>query len=138
MSLICDLSDDLVESLLISWVDAEDVGRFDSALCNRSLRPTFLTLMNGDQFALGHPLDRCDYDESDVLADRFLSWAMRRNIALQRWSSARHLQPILTKELDIYNATGSIFARSRWMSTQGLLATARQLLMIYVLTAQTS
>jgi hypothetical protein len=90
MSLICDLSEDLVETILKSWVNVEDVGRLDSAMCNRSERPTFLSLLSGDQFALGHPLarDGCDEksddgdEKSEACIDPFLSWAMGRHIAV--------------------------------------------------------
>jgi hypothetical protein len=83
MSLICDLSEVLVDSLLLSWVVVEDVGRLDSAVCNTSQRPTFLSLVNRDKFVFQQPPARQDRGENnDPHVDQFLSWVMRRDIAV--------------------------------------------------------
>jgi hypothetical protein len=83
MSLICDLSEVQVDSLLLSWVVVEDVGRLDSAMCNTSQQPTFLSLVNRDKFVLQQPRARQDRGENnDPQVDQFLSWVMRRDIAV--------------------------------------------------------
>jgi hypothetical protein len=76
MSLLCDLPEILVDRLLLSWVKVKDVGRLDSSVCNKSLRPTFLSLVSRDQFVFELPSFHVTRDLP------FLSWTMRRCIAV--------------------------------------------------------
>jgi hypothetical protein len=82
MSLICDLSEVLVDSLLLSWVSVEDVGRLDSAMCDGSQRPVFLSLISRDSFVLHPPICQDSDEQIDHHVDRFLAWVMRRHISV--------------------------------------------------------
>jgi hypothetical protein len=83
MSLLCDLPEVLVGSLLVSWVNVEHVGRLDSALCNTSQRPTFLKLINRDNFVFGRPSVCQGRDEVVGLRlFQFQLWLVERDIAV--------------------------------------------------------
>jgi hypothetical protein len=83
MSLLCDLPEVLVGSLLVSWVNVEHVGRLDSALCNISQRPTFLKLVNRDNFVFGRP-SVCQGRDQEVglRLFQFQLWLVERDIAV--------------------------------------------------------
>jgi hypothetical protein len=79
MSLICNIPEDLVNTLLRFWVNAEDLGRLDSAMCNRSRRATFLSLVTSERFAIG---DSDIWQWDGAFIDRFAQWLMQRSIAV--------------------------------------------------------
>jgi hypothetical protein len=92
MSLICDLSEVLIDSLLLSWVKVEDVGRLDSAMCNKFQRAVFLSLINRDKFVLDHSSVRQDRGEPvDSRVDQFISWILARHIAVAELSVSTSL-----------------------------------------------
>jgi hypothetical protein len=92
MSLICDLSEVLIDSLLLSWVKVEDVGRLDSAMCNKFQRPVFLSLINRDKFVLDHSSVRQDRGEPvDSRVDQFISWILARHVAVAELSVSTSL-----------------------------------------------
>jgi hypothetical protein len=81
MSLICKLPEELFCNVVLSFIDLGDVGRLDSAICNKVDRGSFITQINGPNFVLPH----CNLSRGGALKmsqNVFTMWTMKRGIAV--------------------------------------------------------
>jgi hypothetical protein len=81
MSLLFRLPEVLVHSVLLSWVRVKDLVRLDSAVCTRTERMNFLTLVCDAKFVIQNACVYTNRGEHRVKTDLLASWAIRRHIA---------------------------------------------------------
>jgi hypothetical protein len=76
------LPEELIHSLLSSWVDVEDFGRLDSATCNKLSRVNFLRLVHAPGFVISRYCEPRIANRGRQLVNQFIEWVMRRNLAI--------------------------------------------------------
>jgi hypothetical protein len=64
MNMIRQLPDTLVVTILLSWIELEDLGRLDAALCKRLERSNYITLVRRPIFVLRTSHGQCHSDEA--------------------------------------------------------------------------
>jgi hypothetical protein len=80
MSFIYNLSEILVQDLLMSWVNPQDIGLLDSATCNKTERVSFLSQISGAMFIVRRPVTRVKNEVAGT--DQFVAWLLKRHVAV--------------------------------------------------------
>jgi hypothetical protein len=91
MSLICELTEVLVHSLLLYWIDVEDIGRLDTAICNRVQRAALLRIVAQDSFIVSRCFNPGDSSRSEDRLSSFSAWVVKRQIAVSNFAWASTL-----------------------------------------------
>jgi hypothetical protein len=81
MNMIRQLPDTLVVTILLSWIELEDLGRLDAALCNRLERSNYITLVRRPIFVLRTSHGQCHSDEGNQRMDLIIMWLTKRQIS---------------------------------------------------------
>jgi hypothetical protein len=81
MCLLFKLPEMVAVSVLVSWVGVKDLGRLDSAMCNKMARKPFLKLVSQPAFVIQNP-----WRDSDEPSDVFVTWIMRRFVTVSALS----------------------------------------------------
>jgi hypothetical protein len=77
MSLLFNLPDMLVVGTLTSWVNVADLGRLDTATCNKFEREHYLNLVSEPTFVIQNP-----WKDADNPSDMFVKWIIKRQVAV--------------------------------------------------------
>jgi hypothetical protein len=77
MSQLFSLPDVLMVGVLVSWVGVVDIGRLDTAMCNKCEREHFLKFVSQSTFVIQNPCS-----STGVSGDAFAKWIMERQIAV--------------------------------------------------------
>jgi hypothetical protein len=79
--MIRQLPDTLAVTILLSWIELEDLGRLDAALCNRFERSNYISLVRRPIFVLRNSHGRCHSDEGNQRMDLIIMWLTKRQIS---------------------------------------------------------
>lgn len=79
--LIFDLPDVLVLDLLKEWVDIRDVGKLDSAMCQKSTRENYIGFVKHENCIIESIPDQIH--KSNTTAGLFVAWVMKRKIPVK-------------------------------------------------------
>jgi hypothetical protein len=63
----------------MTWMNSRDIGRLDSAICNKRERGSFLSLISGTKFVVRDPLNPDGHEDTRV--DKFVTWLLKRHVA---------------------------------------------------------
>jgi hypothetical protein len=80
--MLWSLPEELIHSLLSSWVGVEDFGRLDSAMCNKPSRLNFLRLVHAPGFVISRYCEPRIANRGRQLVNQFIEWVMRRDLAI--------------------------------------------------------
>jgi hypothetical protein len=80
--MLWSLPEELIHSLLSSWMDVEDFGRLDSAMCNKLSRVNFLRLVHTPGFVISRCCEPRIANRGRHVVNQLIKWVMRRDLAI--------------------------------------------------------
>jgi hypothetical protein len=83
VDLLWNLPNELIHNVLASWIDAQDIGHLDSAVCGELVRENFLRAVRAPGFAIRQYESRTlNHKHSCELDDWFAAWIMTRDFRI--------------------------------------------------------
>jgi hypothetical protein len=87
VKLFWDLPEVLAHSLFLSWMDIEDVGNVDTAMCSKLQRSHWIAIISGTKFVVRTDLRTPCLEISPrekLRANRFTVWILKRQVAVAK------------------------------------------------------
>jgi hypothetical protein len=82
MTALTRLPTELASKFLLTWVDLEDIGHLDSALCNKTERAGYLSLISNASFVISKRFEPREGNAGGILVRSFTSWFLLRGVAV--------------------------------------------------------
>jgi hypothetical protein len=73
---------ELASKILLMWVDLEDIGHLDSALCNKTERASYLSLVSNASFVISRSFTPHEGNAGGIRVRSFTSWFLLRGVAV--------------------------------------------------------
>jgi hypothetical protein len=82
MTALTRLPMELASKFLLTWVDLDDIGHLDSALCNKTERADYLSLISNTSFVISKGFEPREGNAGGILVRSFTSWFLLRGVAV--------------------------------------------------------
>jgi hypothetical protein len=105
-----DVPESVMLTILSSWIDMQDLCRYDSAVCNYVHRADFLRIISLPGFTVSH-----DPKTSKALMGHQLSWVLKRGIRL---SYTQFFNPIKMNSQILSANTLNMLASTTWTDNE--------------------
>jgi hypothetical protein len=82
MTALTQLPMELASKFLLMWVDLEDIAHLDSAVCNKTERASYLSLVSNASFVISKSSEPRDGNAGGIRVRSFTSWFLLRGVAV--------------------------------------------------------